>query len=61
MSPFKFLFINPMVNSGGMTMTAMFSVAHAELYVVSKWSDEALLEAIDSVKVIRYSIFNNMK
>ena len=48
----KFVYINLMINSGGMSLTTIMTLGHGELNVITKASDEALLEAIDKIKVI---------
>ncbi len=48
----KFLFINLMVNSGGMSTALLTSLQFANMYCISDLSDDNLLAAIDRVKVI---------
>ena len=51
----KVLLINYMINSGGMAMFLLFSLAHCSLSVISKYNDYNLLKAIDEVKVCETS------
>lgn len=48
---FKYLFSYPMIHMTGITMSTAFSLAHAEIYFLSDFSEIKLLSAIDSVKV----------
>lgn len=50
------LFINLMINAGGMATALAGTVSHAQLFCISDYSDANLLEAIDQVKVI-YMLF----
>ncbi len=47
----KLLFINYMINAGGMVWALSATGGHAQIYVMSAFSDDMLLEAIDKVKV----------
>ncbi len=48
----KLLFINYMINAGGMVWALGATGGHAQIYVMSEFSDDMLLDAIDKVKVI---------
>lgn len=53
MSGFKFLFVNPMNNTGGFSMAMSTSLAHFDLYCMSEFTEENLLLAIDRIQVSR--------
>ena len=46
----KYLFINLMINSGGMTIALLSTVGHSQAFTMSNLNDENLLKAIDTVK-----------
>ena len=48
----KFLFVNNMNNTGGLSTAVGSSLCHFDLYFMSNFSEENLLAAIDRVKVI---------
>jgi hypothetical protein len=48
----KFLFVNNMNNTGGLSTAVGSSLCHFDLYCMSNFSEENLLAAIDRVKVI---------
>ena len=48
----RLLFINYMINAGGMVWALSATGGHAQIYVMSEFSDDMLLDAIDKVKVI---------
>ena len=45
------LIINYIINSGGMIICLLFTIAHGTLAVISSYDDYNLLEAMDKVKV----------
>lgn len=47
----KFLFVNNMNNTGGLSTAVGSSLCHFDLYCMSDFSEEKLLDAIDRVKV----------
>ena len=47
----KFLFINNMINSGGMSVNIATTVSHAQIHTMSAFSDDGFLAAIDQYKV----------
>jgi len=53
----KVLIINYMINSGGMTIFLLLSLAHCNLSVISKYDDYNLLDAIQKFKPYCISIF----
>jgi len=53
----KFLFINYMINSGGMNMALGSTLSAAEIYCLSDFSDDKLLPAIHQVKVTLQDFF----
>lgn len=48
----KILFVNNMNNTGGLSTAVGSTTCHFELYCISNFSEENLLSAIDSVKVL---------
>ena len=48
----KVLYINYMINSGGMAILLLFSLAHCNLIIISELDDYNLLEAIEKSKVL---------
>ena len=57
----KFLFINFMINSGGMILILTSTINHGSLNVLSNFqSDDNLLEAIGKVKVyFSHSVYDD--
>ena len=47
----KVLFINYMINSGGMAMFLLLSLAHCHFTIISKYDDNDLLKVIEKVRV----------
>lgn len=58
----KLLFINLMINNGGMAMALLGAISRCELYTLSKLTDESLLIGIDTVKVrfVKASLLGHM-
>ena len=57
-SGYKYLFVNPLNNTGGFWMGMMStSLAHFDLYCLSDFSEEKLLSAIDRVRVISLRLY----
>jgi hypothetical protein len=57
----KFLLINNMNNTGGLSTAVGSSLCHFDLYNLSNFSEEDLLAAIDRVKVIENLFLNNFE
>ncbi|EFX78399.1 hypothetical protein DAPPUDRAFT_320529 [Daphnia pulex] len=53
----KFLFVNNMNNTGGLSTAVGSSLCHFDLYCMSDFSEEKLLDAIDRVKPRGVSLF----
>jgi len=53
----KVLYINYMINSGGMAILLLFSLAHCNLIIISELDDYNLLEAIEKSKPYIISVF----
>jgi len=53
----KVLFINYMINSGGMAMFLLLSLAHCHFTIISKYDDNDLLKVIEKVRPTCISIF----
>ena len=45
------LFINYMINAGGMSLAVGMTVGHSQMLCMSEFSDDKLLPAIDQYKV----------
>ena len=59
----KMLFLNHMINSGGMALCLLLTLAHCDIAVISSCEDYNLLEAIEKVKVrgMRTFIAHNIR
>ena len=53
----RFLFINYMINSGGMNLALGSTLSAAEIYCLSDFSDDKLLPAIHQIKVTQQDCF----
>ena len=53
----RFLFINYMINSGGMNLALGSTLSAAEIYCLSDFSDDKLLPAIHQIKVTQRDCF----
>lgn len=57
----RFMFINPMVNSGGTSIAISATVGHSCILTTSDFSEDNLLDAIHEFKVRFYRVSSNLR